>query len=571
MPGFPGENYTCYPRYYPQVLLVKNSDVSHRPILPIFLFVTVFAAVLAIVVGNDLVSNDGAQYLSTANNFINGKGLSTSVLYYDQHFESGSLPAPQAMWPPAYPILVSFIAFFTNHVDLVTIIINLVLYGVSGWLLYGLILRVGASDRAALGCLLVYFLVAQGWINALEVRTEPLFALVSLAVFRYLPERTYDSGLNWFLVGAGTGLATATRYVGIVELLAVLLLLFTSGVYYLLRRNTEYFFKVFFNGLFATVGACLFLVPVLARNYLLSGSITPRSGQDEALTLLATIDNFVYALAGLFGFSAHGSLPNSVRYLVFIVLLLSLIALIAIQCLRLGNRSKINAIVQLSIWCTLLSFGLFVWSGLTTSPTNLNVRYLYSWILLALPALCWLIAAGQPVTRFSRLTLAERTRNLMAVIVLSIFIFGQVDFLFSKRHQLSDIAYLKQSIAENTSVGGTVRELALQCAASGGSLLSNRSQQLHRLLRVPTIGMAKSHYTSIRFDSQYMTKVVDQYQVSFVVLYKKKFSARVNSDDEVQRLDQIISKLQDSKNFQNVYDDGLTYAFRNTDVCGESS
>lgn len=552
-------------------MLIKFLFASQRPVSLIFVLFAIFSVILVYVIGIDLISNDGAQYLSTAKNLSNGNGLSTSVLYYDQHFETGLLPAPQGMWPPAYPVFLSFVALFTEQVEIATVIVNLILHGISGWLLYGLVLRTGASERTAFVSLIVFFFVAQGWVNALELRTESLFAVVSLAVLRFLPNTSVGSGTSWFFIGAGTGLATAIRYVGIIELVAVLVMLLGVGITYILSKNWTCFVKTAANGLLVTLGASLFIVPTLVRNILITESILPRSGEDVGLTLIATLSNFANIAAGLSGFSAHGSLPNEARYSVFIVFIVSILVLAGWQCIKRNKRPHVNTVVQVSIWCSIFSLILYLWSSLTNSPTTLNVRYLYTWMLLSVPFFIWLLATGK-VRDFTSLTTPKnRLSGYYLTFVLSVFVFGQVDFLISKRHQLSDIAYLKNSIEAKATGGLAIDKLAFQCTVNGGSLLTNRSQQLHRLLRgVPMIGMAKSRYTSTRFDSIHFANIVEQYRVATVILYTKEFAARVSSDNEQQRIGEIINKLGGAKSFVKVYDDGSAYVFRNTTFCPES-
>ena len=53
------------------------------------------------------LGNDGYQYLSVADNLLDGNGPSTSIIHFDEQQYLGTLPAPQTVFPPGYSVLVA--------------------------------------------------------------------------------------------------------------------------------------------------------------------------------------------------------------------------------------------------------------------------------------------------------------------------------------------------------------------------------------------------------------------------------------------------------------------------------
>src|SRR5437868_4785598 len=51
--------------------------------------------------------NDSFQYMSVAANLLHGRGVATSIPYFDTERSHGVIPAPMTTFPPGYPIIIA--------------------------------------------------------------------------------------------------------------------------------------------------------------------------------------------------------------------------------------------------------------------------------------------------------------------------------------------------------------------------------------------------------------------------------------------------------------------------------
>ena len=127
-----------------------------------------------------ILGNDSFQYLSVAQNILAGQGDSTSILFFDEQFYTGKLPAPQTVFPPAYPILVSAIAYFGMPLEQAGVAISLV----SFWIILLLLLLGSRMLRLSPNVTraVMFLCVANSglWMFATAVVTESLFTAVAL-------------------------------------------------------------------------------------------------------------------------------------------------------------------------------------------------------------------------------------------------------------------------------------------------------------------------------------------------------------------------------------------------------
>src|SRR5262245_42527564 len=65
------------------------------------------AAVLLALHDETFVTTDTAQYMGVARNIVDGKGITTSIIYYEEQYRQARIPAQQTVWPPGYPALIA--------------------------------------------------------------------------------------------------------------------------------------------------------------------------------------------------------------------------------------------------------------------------------------------------------------------------------------------------------------------------------------------------------------------------------------------------------------------------------
>ena len=161
-----------------------------------------------------ILGNDSFQYLSVAQNILAGQGDSTSILFFDEQFYTGKLPAPQTVFPPAYPILVSAIAYFGMPLEQAGVAISLV----SFWIILLLLLLGSRMLRLSPNVTraVMFLCVANSglWMFATAVVTESLFTAVALMAIIILAAAESPQSKGWLRLGllAGGSLLAAASY-----------------------------------------------------------------------------------------------------------------------------------------------------------------------------------------------------------------------------------------------------------------------------------------------------------------------------------------------------------------------
>jgi 4-amino-4-deoxy-L-arabinose transferase-like glycosyltransferase len=206
------------------------------------------------------VSHDSIFYISAAENFLEGNGIS--------RIGGGNVVKPLTHFPPLYPLSLSFLGYFIGVREAADWSAA-ILFGINAVLIVLIIFQGSKSLSASLfGGLLV--LISPLLIDIhFEAMSEPLYlasTLTSLILLVcYLSHRK-----NWQLILAAlaASLAYLTRYVGISVLLTgVLSLLFVYRESYRTK-----FKKIALFGTISFIPNLLWYV----RNYLLTGSLTNR-------------------------------------------------------------------------------------------------------------------------------------------------------------------------------------------------------------------------------------------------------------------------------------------------------
>lgn len=178
------------------------------------------AALLWLIAEPSFLDTDAAQYLSTAVNVAAGDGLATDIVYYDQHYAAGTVPAPQTVFPPGLPLLLALMIAVGADPLLASLTVGTLAMCVTGLLIYGFLIRVHAGPLLALIGTVTWFALGLAWVNVLEGRAEVPFALATLGAV--ITAATARRRTLW-LLGAGVlcSVAILLRYQGVFLLAAM--------------------------------------------------------------------------------------------------------------------------------------------------------------------------------------------------------------------------------------------------------------------------------------------------------------------------------------------------------------
>jgi hypothetical protein len=211
--------------------------------------------------------NDGYQYLSAADNINAGRGIETSIVYFDAERAHRTIPAPLTTFPPAYPALIAAGGWMGIPLETGAVAISL-----ASFALLPLALAVTApilgirrwSFRAAM-LLLVCGVPLLGLANA--VATDMLFtAMVAGAIACFsralgANDHTLRPQMaGWLLIGASYWI----RYAGLFVFAAALVFF---GLDVLRHRSRTAFLR-----LLTSIVALAIIGLEMGRNVLLTGS-----------------------------------------------------------------------------------------------------------------------------------------------------------------------------------------------------------------------------------------------------------------------------------------------------------
>jgi hypothetical protein len=163
---------------------------------------------------------DAAQYLSAARNFLDGYGVSSSLVYYEEQLIQGRIPAPQTVFPPGMPVVIAPLLAIDLAPGDAAHLAGVLFFCATGILIAVVLRRLGVSPLLTLAGTLIWYVQGTAWANVVIGRTETLFTLlVFLAAAMLLDSR--ERLQRYVLAGAFAAAAVLVRYQGIFFILAL--------------------------------------------------------------------------------------------------------------------------------------------------------------------------------------------------------------------------------------------------------------------------------------------------------------------------------------------------------------
>jgi len=210
------------------------------------------------------LDSDAAQYLSTARNLLAGHGASTDVLYYDEHYRFGTVPAPQTVFPPGLPLILAAALALGADPAQASALAGVAGFCVAGLLLAACLVRLGVTPWLVLLGVGTWFTLALAWINVLEGRSEAVYTAMTLASAAALvapsPGRARLLAAGFFAAAALTIRYQAVFFLGALALWwFVVLLLRAEGPGRFRRAVTD--------------GLALFVLPVGAALFIFGRNV----------------------------------------------------------------------------------------------------------------------------------------------------------------------------------------------------------------------------------------------------------------------------------------------------------
>src|SRR5439155_4090217 len=105
--------------------------------------VAVAIATLGSLFDGSFVQNDSAQYVSMAENLRAGHGVTTSLVWTEEHLRLGSLPVAQTNLPPGYPILIALVGLLGVDFLSAAFLVSLACFSAIPFLIYRILRTTG--------------------------------------------------------------------------------------------------------------------------------------------------------------------------------------------------------------------------------------------------------------------------------------------------------------------------------------------------------------------------------------------------------------------------------------------
>ncbi|MGH9381486.1 MAG: hypothetical protein ACRD2Z_12840 [Thermoanaerobaculia bacterium] len=474
-----------------------------------------FAAILGgTSFSGERFTNDTAQYFSVADNLRAGRGLATSVIYYEEHYASGTVPAPQTVFPPGYPVAIALVAATGVATPTAAFLIDLFSLGVSIWLLFSIALARGHGPASALGGAAAFACLALPWVYTHEMLSEPLFIALTLAGTRWLvgPQRQPAYGPP-LLAGVAAAAAITVRYVGVFFAAAVAVVLAVE----LIRRRSR---RTLIHGVAFALPVVVATLTLFWRNARLVGDFRGGNAHEVLKPLGGVLYTALKSTASLLGVGLRLG-P---------VELATLIALALIAALALRARGQVSFALDalaaaMRDRAALLTavYPLVSIAALLHLERTSSIGF-YERMLVPLVPFAFLFALEAARTvKFGRRAPCRLARVTLVAVAVA-YLAGQAHVAraaFASPPRASMIASALAEPLGETTVGDWLRARA----TAEHPLFGNEPQLLGAVLGRPVVGLTASQYSPRTWTAEAALRLIRAYGVEHVVLFPGPLSA----------------------------------------------
>jgi hypothetical protein len=219
---------------------------------------------------------DSAAYIETAQSLVAGRGLSHRVIFGTER----DLWEPLSLWPPGYSVLIAVAQIAGLPAVKGGVAVSVIAGAISAMLLAWICLRLFHWAVAFLLTLTIIVMPAFLQIGTQCLSDSSYFALVlaSIACLMQWTMRPQPSLLWVFGAGLFAGASWGTRYAGSALFAA-------TGLFFLLHLSWLRFGHMIKLGLVWLLGLAVFSVPLVIRNLMTFGQISPYNMPPSNLSL----------------------------------------------------------------------------------------------------------------------------------------------------------------------------------------------------------------------------------------------------------------------------------------------
>ena len=195
---------------------------------------------------DSMISNDGAQYLSVAKNYLQGKGFSTSIIFYDIQHRFGYIPAPQTVFPNGYPFLITLITFLGISPQYAAFLLSLACFNFIGIFIFLITRYSGHRELICLTLTGIWYSFVPAWFNVIGRGSDIsfiFFTMIGLGCI-VMGEKT-NRKLFLFLTSASAAISFTIRYTGIFYILSLFIFFFILKIKKITKAKQKNVNKIF--------------------------------------------------------------------------------------------------------------------------------------------------------------------------------------------------------------------------------------------------------------------------------------------------------------------------------------
>jgi hypothetical protein len=471
------------------------------------------------------ISNDGAQYLSMAENLLAGLGFSTSIVFYDPQYALSTTPVPQTVFPPGYPLLIALVSLLGPNAELAMYLVSLASYAFSAVVTYELLTHAGHrySMRLIFGSAWLGFGFV--WVYVFNGLSEFSFTLLTLLSLLCISrsEMSPEKRQRWIvLAGTFAAFGFLTRYAG-------LFFIASLGGFFLFRFLRERTKPVFYDLMLVAIVPVLAVAATFLRNYLVVGSIHGVPSYPNDKSWLSVLQSFYWSVSGLLGYSVNDWMNARIPEMLLTLFIIALVVLLfarrkqfhyeASSVSRLFARGH----VSISAAYVLVSLAMLSYVAATTRSGAITPRY-----LIPLIPFCLILLAE--VTRGVSTTVRgvvsdKRVALITLAAMVVVFLAGQLAVFreeMAKLRQVYHYADISQML-DRPYASDTLRLFLAHTVSAQTPILTNESQALGAAARVPALGLSLSPYSRYMWTSHEVANLVRRYNVPYVIFFPTWF------------------------------------------------
>lgn len=502
--------------------------------LPLYAVTLAVAVFLHASFQETFVGTDLAQTISVSQNLVQGHGLSTSLPYYEVHYQLGSAPVPQTVFPPGYSLLLVPWAFAGTNLIKASFLVSLVSWVVTALLVAKTISVLTESRVLAATGSVVWGLLAVNWAIVLEARSEALFIAAATGCLYCVARWDSDSSGSFvpWMLGAAVlaGTAFLVRYQGIFLIAAINLVFLLRVIRGFDRRNDSKNF-----GLLAAVTGLPVLL-IFSRNLVLTGQLGggPIATVNDAAGVGRVLSVAYYEMSRIAGFSWSGLRDIQLAE----VLLLMAAAGLLTYAVKYRPRVSLVASVWRSLTFRVCAAYIAVtvialaYLGLTKSADYVQSRYLATIIP---PVIIIASIVAKSAGEGSRI---NRRFSLPLVVIVGLAFFaGQFN---AARAQLRDVEEgwgLREirEIIKTRVDGNSVEEFLKTAIDRGQNVLAYRSQITGLAIDRTVYGLPPALISDRIFDGNEVLAMASEHRVEYILMYPHLYdpSASQNSNRRI--------------------------------------